>query len=139
MRKLHNTLDDYLLGFLWIMTLWTGLLWCCSTPLVAFVYSAKWLPAVPAFVIFGMALPLDIIAWIMGLCYRATDQNWAAVRIFSVRTALNIGLAVLLVPRIGFTGVPWAYLIANFVCAILLLRGFAAGLLARAGGKGPLY
>jgi O-antigen/teichoic acid export membrane protein len=131
MKKLHNTLDDYLIGFLWIMTLWTGFLWCCSMPLVAFIYSPKWLPAVPAFVIFGMALPLDIIAWILGLSYRATDQNWTAVRVFSVRTTLNIGLAVLLVPRIGFIGVPWAYLVANLVCGVLLLRGFAAGLLAR--------
>ena len=33
--------------------------------------SPKWLPAVPAMVIFAMALPLDIIIWIMALCYRA--------------------------------------------------------------------
>ena len=129
--KLHDTIDDYLLGFLWVMTMWTGFLWCCSSPFVAIIYSPKWLPAVPALVVFGLALPLDIIIWIMGMCYRATNRNWSSLKIFSARTALNITLAVLLVPRLGFIGVPWAYLASNFVCSIMLLLGFAEGLLTR--------
>jgi O-antigen/teichoic acid export membrane protein len=127
-NKLQETINDYLLGFLWVMMLWTGFLWSSSSPLVAIVYSPKWAPAVPAMVIFAMALPLDMIIWMMGLSYRATNQNWSALNIFGTRTVLNLALAVLLVPRLGFVGIPWAYLVADFVCAVLLLRGFAAGL-----------
>ena len=68
--------------------------------------------------------------WTMGLCYRATNRNWTALKTFGTRTFLNLTLALLLVPRVGFIGIAWAYLAANLVCATLLLRGFAPGLLA---------
>jgi len=67
----------------------------------------------------------------MALCYRASNRNWSCLKVFSARTALNVGLAVLLVPRIGFIGIPWTYLASNFVCAILLLCGFAEGFATR--------
>jgi O-antigen/teichoic acid export membrane protein len=130
-KKLHDTISDYLLGFLWVMVLWTAFLWTCGSPLVAILYSPKWLPAVPALVIFALALPLDMIIWAIALGYRATDRNWGALRIFCTRTALNLALAALLVPRIGFIGIPWAYLVANLVSAVLFLCGFAPGFFAR--------
>jgi O-antigen/teichoic acid export membrane protein len=130
-KKLHNTINDYLLGFLWFMVLWAGFLWAAGAPFVELVYSAKWLPAVPALVIFAIALPLDMIIWMMGMVYRAANRNWATLKIFSVRTALNLGLAVLLVPRMGFVGIPWAYLISNAICTILLVVGFAPNFLNR--------
>jgi hypothetical protein len=81
--------------------------------------------------VFAMALPLDIIIWTIGLSYRATNKNWRALKIFALRTVVNLTLAALLVPRVGFIGIPWAYLIADVACAGLLLHGFAAGLFSR--------
>jgi PST family polysaccharide transporter len=130
-EKLHDTINDYLIALLWIMVLWTGFLWSSSTPLVTIVYSPKWLPAVPALIVFALALPVDIIIWTLGLSYRATNQNWRALKAFGVRTAVNLTLASLFVPRFGFVGIPCAYLIANFACAGLLFRGFAKGLFTR--------
>jgi teichuronic acid exporter len=129
--KLHETINDYLVGLLWVMFAWAGLLWTSSSPLVAVIYSAKWLPAVPALVIFAIALPMDLIIWTVGTSYRAMNRNWTAVKIFGVRTILNLGLSALLVWRIGFLGIPIAYVAANTVCAILLLHNFAPGFLAR--------
>src|SRR6185295_14536087 len=122
-EKLQATTNDYLLGFLWFMVLWTGFLWTSAAPLVAFVYSPKWLPAVPALVVFALALPLDMIIWTMGMSYRATNQNFAALKIFGMRTALNLALAIILVPRIGFVGIAWAYVVSDVACVILLLCG----------------
>jgi O-antigen/teichoic acid export membrane protein len=128
--KLDDTVHDYLLGFLWVMLLWTGFLWASSAPLVTIVYSAKWLPAVPPLIVFAVALPLDMVIWIMALCYRAINRNWSVLKIFSMRTALNLALAVFLVPRIGFVGIAWAYLAGAAACAVLLLCNFAPGLMA---------
>src|SRR5207248_10650416 len=41
------------------------------------------------------------------------------------------GLSALLVHRIGFLGIPVAYVAANTVCAILLLYNFAPGFFSR--------
>jgi PST family polysaccharide transporter len=129
--KLQDTINDYLMLFLWGMVLWAGFLWSSAAPLLTVVYSPKWLPALPALVLFAMASPLDIIIWMMGLSYRATNQNWRALRIFGLRTAVHLTLAALFVPRIGFVAIPWAYLVSNVICAALLLRIFAAGLFTR--------
>ena len=128
---LHNAINDYLVGLLWVMFAWTGLLWAVGSPLVMLMYSAKWLPAVPALLIFALALPMDIIIWTVGLSYRALSRNWSAVKIFAARTALNLGISALLVHRIGFLGIPVAYVAANTVCAILLLYNFAPGFFSR--------
>src|SRR5262249_11108325 len=130
-KKLEDTINEYLIALLWIMVLWTGFLWSTSTPLVTLIYSPKWLPAVPALILFALALPVDIVVWTMGLSYRATNQNWRAVRGLGVRTAVNLTLAALLVPRLGFVGIPCGSLVANLACAGLLLRGFAKGLFTR--------
>jgi O-antigen/teichoic acid export membrane protein len=129
--KLHEAINDYLVGLLWVMFAWVGFLWTVSVPLVTFIYSAKWLPAVPALVIFAIALPMDIIIWTVGLSYRAMNRNWSAVKIFAVRTTLNLGLSAFLVKHIGFLGIPYAYVAANTVCGILLLYNFAPGFLSR--------
>jgi O-antigen/teichoic acid export membrane protein len=126
-QTFHDTIRDYLLGFLWVMVLWTGFLWTSASPLVAFAYSPKWLPVVPALIIFAAALPADIIIWTMVLCYRATDRNWSALKIFALRTAFSLALGVFLVLRIGFIGIPWSYLVSNLICAVLLLWRFAPG------------
>lgn len=130
-KRLHETINGYLVVFLWVMLLWTGFIWSTGTQLVTIIYSQKWLPAVPALVLFSAALPVDIIIWTMGLSYRATNQNWRALKAFGVRTAVNLSLAAVFVPRFGFIGIPCAYLISNLACAGLLLRGFARGLFTR--------
>jgi PST family polysaccharide transporter len=129
--RLHDTINDYLVGLLWVMFAWAGALWTLGSPLVTFVYSAKWLPAVPAMVIFAIALPMDAVSWTVGLSYRAMNRNWTAVKIFGARTTLNLGVSTLLVARIGFLGIPIAYVTANAVCAILLLHNFAPKFLTR--------
>ena len=129
--ELHNVINDYLVGLLWVMFAWAGLLWTSGSPLVMLIYSAKWLPAVPALLIFAVALPMDIIIWTVGLSYRALNRNWSAVKIFAARTAVNLGISALLVHRIGFLGIPVAYVAANTVCAILLLYNFAPGFFSR--------
>jgi len=129
-KRLHETIGSYLIGFLWLLVMWAGFLWTSGRPLVAIVYSAKWLPAVPALLIFAGAAPLDMIIWAMGMSYRAANRNWSTVKVFGMRTVLHLTLAGLLVPRIGFTGIPIAYLISNLVCAVLLLYGFAPGFLS---------
>jgi len=128
---LQQTISNYLVILLWVMFGWTGLMWGIASPLVMFVYSAKWLPAVPALLIFAVALPMDITIWTVGLSYRALNRNWCAVKIFSVRTATNLGLSALLVPHVGFVGSAAAYVIANTICSILLLYNFAPGFFSR--------
>jgi polysaccharide export outer membrane protein len=130
-QRLQNTVNNYLVGFLWVMLLWMGFLWTSGSPLVEIIYSAKWLPAVPALVVFAIALPFDMIIWAMSLCYRAMNRNWSAVRIFGSRTILMLALSAFLIPQIGFVGMPWAYLVANMVCTVLLLKNFAPGFLMK--------
>src|SRR5204862_2538185 len=58
-KRLQETIGSYLIGFLWVLVMWAGFLWTSGRPLVAIIYSAKWLPAVPALLIFAAAVPLD--------------------------------------------------------------------------------
>src|SRR5437016_11383719 len=122
--QLHDAINNYLVGLLWVMFAWTGLLWTSGSPLVMLIYSAKWLPAVPALLIFAVALPMDIIIWTVGLSYRALSRNWSTVKIFAARAALNLGISALLVHRIGFVGIAVAYVAANTICDIFLLYTF---------------
>ncbi len=129
LKKFHETVSDYLTGFIWIMFLWAGLLWTSGGPIIALIYSAKWAPAVESLALFAAALPLDIIIWTMTLSYGAANRNWTGFRILTLRTVLNLALAFVLVRRTGFAGIAWAYLVSDAISAALLLLRFSPGFL----------
>ena len=127
--QLKEVVITYICGFAWIVSLWMALLWAVGTPLIALVYSAKWIPSVSALKLFAAALPCEVVCWTMGFCYSAVNRNWVVVRIVGMRSLLMLMLAAILVPRCGFTGIAWATLLAAAFAAVLLLARFDRGFL----------
>jgi PST family polysaccharide transporter len=136
LHKFKDTISDYLAGFLWMMFLWAGFLWTSGAPIIALIYSTKWLPAVHSLMVFAAAVPLDMIIWTMTLSYGAANRNWTGFRILTLRTILNLALAALLVRPFGFAGIAWAYLVSDAVSAGLLLLCFAPGFLSSVARRG---
>lgn len=115
--------------------LWVALLLAVAGPVVAWVYTDKWLPAVPALVIFGLALALDMACIVAGTALNATGRVGLATRIVAWRTAVNLVLAVGLIaaleawrPGQGFLGVALAYVASTGLMAVWSLTALGRGL-----------
>jgi len=103
-KKLHNTITDYLVGFLWIMVMWTTFLWTSSSPLVASCIHRNGCRSSSAGD-FRRRLPLDMIIGPWRCPITQTNRNWSAIRIYALRTALNVTLAFAgALPRIVSSG-----------------------------------
>jgi O-antigen/teichoic acid export membrane protein len=128
---LRRTILGYLVGFLWLVSLWCALLWTVGGPLIEVVYSAKWNPAVTPLMLFAASVPFDVISWTMGFSYASANRNWVEVRIVALRSILMFGAAAALVPLVGYLGVPIAYLVSSVLTVPLLLYRFAPGFLTQ--------
>lgn len=105
--------------------LWLAVLLVAAGPAVAWVYTEKWSPAVPALVLFGLALNLDMATFLGGTAMNSLGRVGLATRIVGVRTALNLVIAVAAIAAIeaiapgrGFLGVPLAYLVSVAVMTV---------------------
>jgi O-antigen/teichoic acid export membrane protein len=124
---LREKIRDYLLWFQWILAFWGVSMALIGAPLVEAVFSAKWLPAVPALVILSCCLPLDAVSWLLGYAYTATNRPLVWVAVVAIRSTLMLVLAALFVPSFGFMGVVWAHLASNVVASAILVAMFATG------------
>ena len=104
---------------------WLAVMVTAAAPAVVWIYTDKWSPAVPALVIFALALALDVACIIGGTALNSLGQVGLSTRIVAVRTTVNIALAVGLVflieasfPGQGFLGVALAYVASTGLMAV---------------------
>lgn len=78
--------------------------WALAGQLIPFLFTADYLPAVPALRIIIWALPLMFASEFLGYIVLISGREGRAARAVLVSTGLNVIMNLLLVPRFGFIG-----------------------------------
>ena len=129
--EVQRTLSRYVTVFTLVTALWLAVLAVAGRDLVEFVYTDRWLPAVPAMVLFAgvgllVALRIIVSAALAGL------GRMMVIAHISVVTALTtIAASVLLVIWLGPIGVPLGQLIGAAAALPLLSAALDAGAMSR--------
>ena len=120
------------LTYLWFVSgLWVSIILIAGPSLVEWIYTPKWLPAVPALMIFSAAMYFDIVTWVVGLTLASINQNMYVARIMAISQILNIVFALVLVPRLGVAGVALATLLSQGIAAPWMLKKMGQGTFGR--------
>lgn len=109
----ERILTRYLTYLLAATGLWLCLTLAVGTPVVSFIYTDKWLPAVPALILFACVLSLDVVTWILGVTLNAVGYVHLAARRALVRMVFQVCFSTVFVFLVGFNGVPLGYLVGQ--------------------------
>jgi O-antigen/teichoic acid export membrane protein len=129
--EVERTLIRYLTYLLLPAGLWLAVLLIAGPSLVKWVYTDKWLPAVPALLMFAAALGLDVVAWVVAVSLNSLGLVNFTTRVVLVRSLATITLSIPLVLILGYNGVPAAYLLASSLSVPWLFMGLNKGSLRR--------
>ena len=128
---IERILIRYLTGMLLVSGLWFEILLVAGLPLVQWIYTAKWVAAVPALILSGAALLLDVVSMVTCVTLNAVGKVNKTTQIVLTRALIHVAFSVPLVLLIGFNGVPIAYLFNLGLTLPLMLRSLGAGMSRR--------
>lgn len=114
-----------------IMVAFLALLLGLARPVVAVIYTEKWMPAIPALYLFGIRMLGGGIFSLFLFFLNGVGQFRLTARAVAAWTALEVGGAVLLAPHMGFFGVAMASALAVWLPVFWLVRHLAAFLRVR--------
>jgi O-antigen/teichoic acid export membrane protein len=120
----ERVMARYIAYLLSLAGLWCALIVGAGPLLVAWIYTAKWSAAVPALMLFSVALTLDTVLWVAGLSLNAVGRVGFTTRVVTIRALLTILLGIALVKTMGFIGVPIATVIIGVFTTPLVLLAF---------------
>jgi len=131
LAEVERIVVRYLSGLMMLGALWfTGIV-VTNPGLVEFIYKPKWVPAVPALILYSLSLGLDMMSMVIGVTLNSIGRLNVTTKIVAIRSVLNILLAVVLVnsmsPANAFNGVPIAYLISSAITIPWLMSTIRAG------------
>lgn len=129
--EVERILTRYLAGLLLVAGLWFAVILVAGPSLVEWLYTKKWLPAVPALALCAAAMGFDIISWVLGVTLNGLGQVHFTTRIILSRTIGSVALSIPLVIWIGFLGVPVAYLMSSAVTIPWMFLGLGRGAFSR--------
>lgn len=113
-----------------IYLLWLAVLVVAGDRLVSFVYTDKWLPAIPALIAYAAMTYFSVFSWIATVALNARGEVMLVLKNSAARTALQLGLGVVLVFTFGFVGVAVAAVVATAYLVTPLFRALRSGLLS---------
>ncbi len=119
----EQALIRYLQYLLLPAGLWFALLAGDGGPIVHAIYTAKWMPAVPALVIYAASLLLDVTGMVSGMALNGLGRVSFTTRLVLVRTLVNIAVSIPLAIWLGFNGIAISFLISSLVGVPWLLTG----------------
>jgi PST family polysaccharide transporter len=124
-REVERTLARYVFAFLLIAGLWLAVLAVAGDDLVSFVYGERWLPAVPALVLYAAFAAVTAARWVSATALIALGRVRLTAQVAVVTSVLSIAVSVILAMSIGPIGVPIGQLLGVLVALPwLLARGF---------------
>lgn len=134
-EEVERTITRYLSILLLIAGLWFVGIFGTTPAIVALIYKPKWVPAVPALILFAASLGLDMVSMLVCVTLNSIGRMAATTKMVAVRSALNIVMAILLVYLLGrergYNGVAIAYLLSSCLTVPWLIRAFGPGALRR--------
>jgi O-antigen/teichoic acid export membrane protein len=118
---LDKALTRYLTWVNLVNVLWAAVIICSARELVEIIYTAKWLDAVPALIIFSAAIPFHSFIWLVAVSLNARARlslvNW----ITSLRALTYWLSSIALLSLLGYNGVAVSNLVVNILLLALLL------------------
>ena len=129
--EVERTLTRYVSVFVLACGLWLVVLAIAGSDLVVFVYTERWLPAVPAMVLFAGVGLLVAVRVIVSAALAGLGRTMVVARV-SVATALaTLAASVPLVLWLGPIGVPLGQIVGAAGILPFLIGGIGGGTMAR--------
>ncbi|MDY3552146.1 oligosaccharide flippase family protein [Gemmata sp. JC717] len=117
-------ISRYLTVLLLVAGWWFVLLLTTGAPAVELVFTAKWLPAVPALVLVALAVAPDMASWLLSVSLNATGGLGYVTRLVLIRSLIVFPLSIAFAHLFGFNGAAIAYLLASALMVPYCLLGF---------------
>ncbi len=128
---MEHVLGRYVVASLLACGLWVAVLCVAGNDLVRLIYSERWVPGMPALLIFAAATMLATVRWIASSALVGLGRMRFTAQVMTVTSLLAVGSSVLLVLWLGVLGVPLGQLVGMAVSAPWLLAGLRPGTSAR--------
>ena len=128
---MEHVLGRYVVASLLACGLWVAVLCVAGDDLVRLIYSERWVPGMPALLIFAAATMLATVRWIASSALVGLGRMRFTAQVMTVTSLLAVGSSVLLVLWLGVLGVPLGQLVGMAVSAPWLLAGLRPGTSAR--------
>lgn len=125
--EVERLLSKYQGYFLVLTGFWLALLAAAGHDLTAWIYTEKWLPAVPVLVLVAAQLSLIALAWSTKSALSALGHVKFNTKVTLVNAVLSLGIGTGLVFAVGFIGVPLGQIAAHLLTLPWLYRGLRRG------------
>ena len=122
--EVERILLRYLTFLLVPAGLWLSVLIVSGHSLVQILYSDKWIPAVPALILFAVALHADVFSYAVTVTLTALGKVAAVTRVYVARSVAHIIVCIALIHSFGFNSVPISYIIVFTLSNIWLISIF---------------
>lgn len=113
--------EKYLWPPLAIGGLWAAMILIAAPLAVPMIYGENWAPAIIALKLFAVALCIGTGERITGIILLSTGKVWQHTRITGMAIAMKIITALILIPILGFIGVPIAFIVTSFAKTAIML------------------
>jgi O-antigen/teichoic acid export membrane protein len=97
-----------------------------ATPLLARLFGAQFAPAASPFRILCLGLPLVFAIWVLHAIIISVNRESLLVKTALVGLAVNVGLNLYVIPRMGADGAALATVVGELVSMSILIGGVAA-------------
>jgi O-antigen/teichoic acid export membrane protein len=129
--EVERILARYVVASLLVCGLWFAVLSVAGRDLVALVYTERWLPAIPALLVYAAAATLGSVRWITMSALIGLGRVRFIAEVTTVAAVVAVVASVVLVFWVGALGVPLGQLLGVAVAAPWLLTGLRPGAAAR--------
>ena len=127
--ELVRVLAKYVTLSLLACGLWLSVLLVAGRDLVEVVYTERWLPAVPALIVYAVSALPGSVRSLASAALIGSGRIPYATRASVVGGLVTISTSILLVVWIGFIGVPVGQLAGALVVTPILLKGLGSGVI----------
>jgi O-antigen/teichoic acid export membrane protein len=125
--EVERVLVRYAVASLLACGLWFAVIAIAGHDLVALVYTERWLPALPALILYAGSAMIASLRTLAATALTGMGHIRFGARVSAAAALVAVGTSIVLVLRIGFLGVPLGQLAGILVATPWLLRGLRPG------------
>jgi O-antigen/teichoic acid export membrane protein len=125
--EVEETLGRYATGFISVSALWLAVLAIAGRDLVRFIYTERWLAALPAMILFAAVALLTALRVIVMTALAGVGRTALIGRMTIWGAIATIAASIALVPALGMIGVPLGQLAGTAVVLPVLIAGLGGG------------
>jgi teichuronic acid exporter len=121
-EEVRRIVGTYLRWLLTACGMWLVLSVALGEPMTKIVYTPKWLPGLVLLQFFAAGLVLDVLNWVVGVTGNALGMTRRVAVWVAVKSVLSVGITFALLPLLGKTAVPLAWVVASMASGYGIVR-----------------